>query len=68
MSTPKWDKSPIRLLLLATAAIMVGTVITMVLPFAWVNTEADRIATVKPYTALELTGRGDAEVLVFDLA
>jgi len=29
----------------------------MVLPFAWVNTEADRIASVKPYTALQQEGR-----------
>ena len=57
MSSPKWEKQPILLLLLATATILVGTIITMVLPFAWVNTEADRIDTVKPYTALELTGR-----------
>ncbi len=57
MSTPKWEKNPVIFLLLATAAILVGTIITMVLPFAWVNTEGDRIATVKPYTALELAGR-----------
>jgi cytochrome c oxidase cbb3-type subunit 2 len=57
MSTPTWEKNPILLLLLATAAMLVGTVVTMVLPFAWVNTESDRIATVKPYNALELTGR-----------
>jgi cytochrome c oxidase cbb3-type subunit 2 len=29
----------------------------MVLPFAWVNTEADRIETVTPYTALQQEGR-----------
>jgi cytochrome c oxidase cbb3-type subunit 2 len=29
----------------------------MVLPFAWVNTEADRIETVTPYSALEQAGR-----------
>jgi len=52
-----WEKKPIVLLLLATAAILVGTVITMVLPFAWVNTEADRIEGVKPYTALQQEGR-----------
>ncbi len=57
MSTPKWEKNPVLLLLLATAAILVGTIITMVLPFAWVNTEADRIATVTPYKPLELAGR-----------
>jgi len=52
-----WEKKPVLLLVLATGAILVGTIITMVLPFAWVNTEADSIATVKPYTPLELAGR-----------
>jgi len=52
-----WEKKPVLLLVLATAAILVGTIITMVLPFAWVNTEADRIETVIPYTALQQEGR-----------
>ena len=52
-----WEKKPVLFLLLATLTILVGTVVTMVLPFAWVNTEADRIASVKPYTALQLAGR-----------
>jgi len=52
-----WERKPILLLVLATAAIMVGTIITMVAPFFWVNTEADRIAGVKPYNALQLAGR-----------
>lgn len=52
-----WERNPVLFLVLATAAILVGTIVTMVLPFAWVNTEADRIATVTPYSALELTGR-----------
>lgn len=52
-----WEKKPVLLLLLATVAILVGTIITMVLPFAWVNTDQDRIATVKPYNALQLAGR-----------
>src|SRR5574341_423215 len=52
-----WEKKPVVFLLLAAAAILVGTVVTMVLPFAWVNTEADRINTVKPYTPLQLEGR-----------
>ena len=52
-----WEKKPIQLLIMATAAILVGTIITMVLPFAWVNTEADRIETVKPYTPLQQEGR-----------
>ncbi|MCK4840187.1 MAG: cytochrome-c oxidase, cbb3-type subunit II [Desulfobulbaceae bacterium] len=52
-----WEKKPVLLLILATAAILVGTIITMVLPFAWVNTEADRIESVTPYTALQQEGR-----------
>jgi cytochrome c oxidase cbb3-type subunit 2 len=52
-----WEKNPILLLILATGAILVGTIVTMVLPFAWVNTEGDRIATVTPYTALQQAGR-----------
>ncbi len=52
-----WEKKPVLLLVLATLAIMVGTTITMVLPFKWVNSEADRIDSVKPYTALQLAGR-----------
>jgi cytochrome c oxidase cbb3-type subunit II len=55
--TAMWEKRPVVFLILATAAILVGTTITMVLPFAWVNTESDRIATVTPYSALELVGR-----------
>jgi len=52
-----WEKRPILLLVLATAAILVGTLVTMVLPFVWVNTEADRIASVTPYTPLQQEGR-----------
>ncbi len=52
-----WEKKPVLLLVLATGAILVGTIVTMVLPFAWVNTDADRIEGVKPYTALQQEGR-----------
>jgi len=52
-----WEKKPVLLIVLATCAILVGTIITMVLPFAWVNTDADRIEGVKPYTALQQEGR-----------
>ena len=52
-----WEKKPVLFLLLATLTILVGTIVTMVLPFAWVNTDADRIASVKPYTPLQLAGR-----------
>ncbi len=52
-----WEKKPVLFLILATCAILVGTIITMVLPFAWVNTEGDRIESVTPYTALQQEGR-----------
>jgi len=52
-----WEKNSALLLVLATAAILVGTMVTMVVPFAYVNTERDAIASVVPYTALELAGR-----------
>jgi cytochrome c oxidase cbb3-type subunit II len=57
MSAPAWENKPALFLVLATAAILVGTIVTMVLPFAWVNTETDRIAEVTPYRPLELAGR-----------
>ncbi len=52
-----WEKKPFLFLILATAAILIGTIVTMILPFAWVNTEADRIASVTPYTPLQQEGR-----------
>lgn len=53
----RWEKNSVLLLILATLAILAGTVVTMIMPFAWVNTEADRIETVTPYTPLQLAGR-----------
>lgn len=52
-----WEKKPVLLMVLATCAILVGTIVTMILPFAWVNTEADRIEGVVPYTPLQQEGR-----------
>jgi cytochrome c oxidase cbb3-type subunit II len=52
-----WEKNPVVFLALATLTILVGTIITMALPFVWVNSEADRIETVRPYSPLELAGR-----------
>jgi cytochrome c oxidase cbb3-type subunit II len=51
------EKKPIIFLLLATVTILVGTVITMVAPFWWVNDPKLAIASVKPYTPLQLEGR-----------
>jgi cytochrome c oxidase cbb3-type subunit II len=52
-----WEKKPIIFLVMATAVILIGTTITMILPFVWVNTDADKIATVTPYSPLEQEGR-----------
>ncbi|MDT8420589.1 MAG: cytochrome-c oxidase, cbb3-type subunit II [Desulfuromonadales bacterium] len=52
-----WEKKPVLLMILATVTILVGTVVTMVLPFVWVNTDADRIEGVTPYTPLQQEGR-----------
>ena len=52
-----WERNSVILLVLATLAILVGTIITMVMPFAWVNTDEDRVEGVTAYSALELAGR-----------
>ncbi len=52
-----WEKRPVLFLILATVVIMIGTTITMIVPFLSVNTEADRIDSVKPYTPLQQEGR-----------
>jgi len=51
------EKRPIIFLLLATATILVGTIVTMVAPFRWINDPKLAIASVKPYTPLQLEGR-----------
>ncbi|UFS71112.1 cbb3-type cytochrome c oxidase subunit II [Geomonas sp. RF6] len=50
-------KNPIVFLLVAAATVMVGTVVTMIVPFRWINDPKLRIAEVKPYTPLQLEGR-----------
>ncbi|WP_303722790.1 cytochrome-c oxidase, cbb3-type subunit II [Malonomonas rubra] len=52
-----WEKKPVLLMVLATCTILAGTIITMILPFTWVNTKADRIEGVVPYTPIEQEGR-----------
>lgn len=52
-----WENKPVLLMVLATAAILVGTTVTMILPFVWVNTDADKIEGVTPYTPLQQEGR-----------
>lgn len=51
------EKKPVLFLLLATLTILVGTVITMIAPFKWINDPKLKIAEVKPYTPLQLEGR-----------
>ena len=51
------EKKPIIFLLLATAVILVGTAVTMVAPFRWINDTRLRLPQVKPYTPLQLEGR-----------
>lgn len=51
------EKRPIIFLLLATVVILIGTGVTMVAPFRWINDPALRIPGVKPYTPLQLEGR-----------
>jgi cytochrome c oxidase cbb3-type subunit II len=51
------ENKPILFLLLATATILVGTIVTMVAPFWWINDPKLAIAQVKPYTPLQLEGR-----------
>jgi cytochrome c oxidase cbb3-type subunit 2 len=51
------ERKPLIFLLVATAVILVGTLVTMVAPFSWINDEKVKIASVKPYTPLQLEGR-----------
>lgn len=51
------EKRPFIFLLAATAVILVGTVVTMIAPFRWINDPKMRIAGVKPYAPLQLEGR-----------
>jgi len=52
-----WEKRPILLLVLATIVLMIGTTVTMIVPFLSINTDADKIVSVKPYTPLQQEGR-----------
>jgi cytochrome c oxidase cbb3-type subunit 2 len=51
------EKNPVIFIILAFVVIMIGTTITMILPFKWINGTSDRIAEVKPYTPLQQEGR-----------
>jgi cytochrome c oxidase cbb3-type subunit 2 len=51
------ENKPVIFLLLATLVIMIGTAVTMIAPFKWINDPKLKIAEVKPYTPLQLEGR-----------
>ncbi len=51
------EKNPVIFIILAFVVIMVGTTITMIAPFKWINGPGDRIAGVTPYTPLQQEGR-----------
>lgn len=51
------EKNPVIFIILAFVVIMIGTTITMIAPFKWINGPGDRIAEVKPYTPLQQEGR-----------
>src|SRR5574341_846167 len=50
------DKKPVTFIILATLAILVGTLLTTFIPL-FVGTASVPTDKVKPYTALELEGR-----------
>ncbi|HEY5975057.1 MAG TPA: cbb3-type cytochrome c oxidase subunit II [Geobacteraceae bacterium] len=51
------EKKPVIFLLLATVVILIGTFVTMVAPFKWINDPKLKLGQVKPYTPLQLEGR-----------
>jgi len=51
------EKNPVIFIILAFVVIMIGTTVTMIAPFKWINGPGDRIAEVKPYTPLQQEGR-----------
>lgn len=51
------EKNPVIFIVLAFVVIMIGTSITMIAPFNWINSAGDRIPEVKPYTPLQQEGR-----------
>lgn len=51
------EKNPVIFIILAFVVIMVGTTITMIAPFKWINGPGDRIVGVTPYTPLQQEGR-----------
>jgi cytochrome c oxidase cbb3-type subunit 2 len=51
------EKNPVVFIILAFVVIMIGTTVTMIAPFKWINGPGDKIAEVKPYTPLQQEGR-----------
>lgn len=51
------EKRPVILLVLAAFVILIGTVVTVVLPFRWISAQRPAPSAESPYTALQLEGR-----------
>lgn len=51
------EKNPVVFIIIAFLVIMIGSTVTMIAPFKWINSESDKIAEVKPYTPLQQEGR-----------
>ncbi|MBJ6724110.1 cytochrome-c oxidase, cbb3-type subunit II [Geomesophilobacter sediminis] len=51
------ERKMVVFLIAATCVFLVGTIVTMVVPFKSINDPKLKIATVKPYTPLQLEGR-----------
>lgn len=52
----RWERLPVKFTVLVTAAVVVATLFE-VIPMFLIRTNVPTIATVKPYTPLELAGR-----------
>lgn len=51
------ERKIVVFIIAATCAVLAGTIVTMVVPFKWINDPKLKIATVKAYTPLQLEGR-----------
>lgn len=51
------ERKPVIFILIAFLVIMVGTAVTMIAPFKWINSAEDRVEGITPYTPLQQEGR-----------
>ena len=51
------EKRPVILLMMAAFVIMIGTLVTVVLPFRWISEQRPAPSAQAPYNALQLEGR-----------